>query len=823
MLKKYIPIILLLTFAIILSVSISFKKENKQNNEQKPEIAELNSPPGVCPPFYLLTETGDTINPVSGLNADKPYSPKQTCGKCHDYEKITQAYHFQQGKDESPDSLLTSRAAWVSHPGNYGGNWCSPAPLYAYLSPEENEHEALLDMTSYTFVNKCGVCHPGGGPLEYDRNGKRYDQVVRESDFEDGEKNALNGDYYKANWNASGIIEADCFMCHLPQYDNNAREKQIKSYNYKYAALEGSGLGTVKGSVAEGDSISVSYHAEMFNPDGTLEPNIISEPRNSACLACHAKPGYKKRGADFRARLDVHLDAGLKCVDCHPAGSKASDERISEKEMHEIAKGDDPGGVVRNSLNNTMRSCTDCHDTGYLGAPVAKHEWLPDLHFEKMACQTCHVSQRYVKSTHYVASDVFNPGTKIPTKGKHLWTFYGPDMKYWNHYGDLEMMGYDDKPEFEFKPELIKYKGLIYPANRVHTSWPGLQINGQEALMQPKMGDVYKMWTAHQKDPSQYRELSKITDDNKDEVIEINRPEEIDALIAALSQKLSDINYPMKNKQVVWVMNNRLYTSGKEYRELPMRSWEASPYGNVHTYNHDILPAKAALGANSCTECHALNSDFFYAEVLKNPVGSDGLPEYVRQYEVLEMNSGMVWLSAFREQYIKSFMFPSVLFLICIMAVFAFVRINKSRNFLPVRQNILAAFYAFFLLLFFFVYLKPELNAYIFPENLWFDKNHFINSAFVLLSGLYTLFKMRQSGKNSANLFLLQLSFMVLASLGGLFILLKFEIFATLTALSYTIFDFAVAGVALISVIYFIRKSFEYLNENFVFGKSTSV
>jgi hypothetical protein len=39
------------------------------------------------------------INPVADQNADKPYSPKQTCGQCHDYENITQGYHFTQGPD----------------------------------------------------------------------------------------------------------------------------------------------------------------------------------------------------------------------------------------------------------------------------------------------------------------------------------------------------------------------------------------------------------------------------------------------------------------------------------------------------------------------------------------------------------------------------------------------------------------------------------------------------------------------------------------------------------------------------------------------------
>jgi len=80
---------------------------------------------GVCPPFFLKDDTGTVINPVTGKNTGKPYSPKQTCGTkgCHNYDKITQGYHFQQGKDENPNPKMTSLYQWVLSPGQYGGRW----------------------------------------------------------------------------------------------------------------------------------------------------------------------------------------------------------------------------------------------------------------------------------------------------------------------------------------------------------------------------------------------------------------------------------------------------------------------------------------------------------------------------------------------------------------------------------------------------------------------------------------------------------------------------------------------------------------------------
>jgi len=529
--KKFALFSVCFVLFFVLSLNLTYSQEQ--------------STAGVCPPFFLKDEAGAIINPATGSNTNVPYSPKQTCGavNCHDYQKITKGYHFMQGAGEKPTPAQAERCQWASTPGNYGGTWCSPAPLYKYLSPKQNTSPRTMDMTSFSFITVgCGGCHPGGGSTEYDRNGNRYDEFMKQKHYTSGGDNNFDGDYYKARWSETGVLEADCMICHLPKYDNSERKKQLKQLNFRWAPTAAAGFATVTGSIQKKQSIKVEYNKSLFNVEGKIEPHIVREPRDRACLFCHAKPGWKKRGANFRSRTDVHIRAGLKCVDCHPAGSKAADDRINEKEMHQFGKGDDPGGMVRNDLDNTCRSCADCHDTGYLGAPIAKHSWLPPLHLENIACQTCHIPERTVKAAQFQAGDVFNPGIKIPTKGKHLWTFYGPDMKYWNHYGDLEMMGYDDKPTDPFKPVLARYKGKIYPVNRVHSAWPALEIEGKSGLMQPKMGDIYKMWTTHFKNPDTYPELAQIKDDNGDGVIEVNRPEEIDALITAVTAMLKETN-----------------------------------------------------------------------------------------------------------------------------------------------------------------------------------------------------------------------------------------------------------------------------------------
>ena len=82
------------------------------------------APPGLaakrkCPPFHLKTEDGKIINPLSGDNAELPYSPRQTCGACHKYDEITKGYHFQQGWNKVKDDY-SKKFPWVLSDGMLG-------------------------------------------------------------------------------------------------------------------------------------------------------------------------------------------------------------------------------------------------------------------------------------------------------------------------------------------------------------------------------------------------------------------------------------------------------------------------------------------------------------------------------------------------------------------------------------------------------------------------------------------------------------------------------------------------------------------------------
>lgn len=494
-------------------------------------------------------------------------------------------------------------------------------------------------MTSFDFsTSPCAVCHPGGGPLEYDRNGNRYDEYASDpaNGITSGGDNGLDGDYYKATWAESGVAEADCLICHLPTYDKKARDGQILGQNLQWAATVGASLGTVTGSVKAGDTPTLTYDVAAFNPDGTVPLALSVQPTTAACLTCHGETDWKKKGASFSSRTDVHMRAGMRCVDCHRAGSGAQDPRINGWEMHQIGKGDDPGTLVRDDLDNTMLSCRECHEQRELGAPAPHHEALPTDHLTKIACQTCHIPTRHVKAAHIQDSSVWNTGPFIPT-GKRIWSFYGDDLKPWNFYGEKARFTYANQPRFDYRPLLGWYGGQIFPLNKVYTIWVGIEEDGRPGLDMPTMKDFGGMWRAHLADPNAYPQLSEIADDNADGYLDINRPEEVGAIIAATTAMLSDKGVPLEGKRVVFVKGAKLYRSGSQSEDIPAEPYEFTPYGATFKYSHDVAPAKAALGAGGCSDCHSPKSDFLYRETLVDPFDEAARPAMVPQYEALGM------------------------------------------------------------------------------------------------------------------------------------------------------------------------------------------
>ena len=182
-----------------------------------------------------------------------------------------------------------------------------------------------IDKSSFHFVKACGVCHPGGGPAEYDRKGNRYDEFA--SDPENGiirnADNFLDGDYYQSDWEKSGVLEADCLICHLKGYNWQARALAVRGGFFYEAPMIGAGWFTdLKKSVTpipsekpKATSFRTDYTRTNIADPANLGEFITRAIPDENCWNCHAMADVKKRGRTWKPengcsqsqRLDMYL------------------------------------------------------------------------------------------------------------------------------------------------------------------------------------------------------------------------------------------------------------------------------------------------------------------------------------------------------------------------------------------------------------------------------------------------------------------------------------------------------------------------------------
>jgi hypothetical protein len=549
-----------------------------------PAFAESKPAVSAHAPVVLLDESGRRIE----LNSDKPYSPKQTCGACHDYEAINKAYHFQLGADQiSDDYGKKVGKPWISSLGQFGRQ---QHMSYAWVAKKRNSTSAEVGMTPYQYSQACGACHAGGGPMERDRDGERYD--TRQATHPELAQ-SLDGDYHKAAWDKSGVAEADCLMCHMPGYNAQARTDQLSKANFRWAAAVGAGLGTVDGSVKDGQTPILSYNRALFRPDGTVALGITS-PEDANCLLCHGEAEVKKRGHVWHdaRQADVHTAAGMKCVTCHTSGP---DHQIRKGRSHEV--------VLHDHLDDPTLSCEGCHLSAESAVKPA-HKSLPKSHLARIACVTCHVTEQNVAAVG-VVDTATGKGMGLPT------------VKGAKKYGETGT----------WTPAYFRLKdGKIYSGNALLPAWWGNRGGGAiHPLHLSETGRAFE----------RVKELIK--DDNQDGKPEVNSETEIRAMLDAIRVVLAEGRF----KQIA-----PAYVKGDKVWELVRGRLVSRPYPQAKplywTFSHNVSPAEKAWGANGCTDCHGSDSRFFNAPVIVDPFREDGTQKTVPMWQYCRIKNDAV-------------------------------------------------------------------------------------------------------------------------------------------------------------------------------------
>ncbi|MFW6129197.1 MAG: hypothetical protein ACOC6P_03000 [Candidatus Aminicenantaceae bacterium] len=307
-----------------------------------------------------------------------PFSSRNTCAPCHDYSTIEKGLHFNtssQNKSKHP------REPWIWLDQKTG----TVLPL-SYYDGKGIWNPSDLDISPWEFTLLFGRHMTGGGINEPDENRVSPD----------------------SRWNVSGKIEINCMACHnlSPKQSHTEWALQILRQNFRWAATASSGLGEVKGmasrlpetwDIYDGPNPddtewavvpSVDYNPQDFDKKHRIYMNISHQPDNQRCLVCHSvSPVNKEQHMSIN---DVHLSAGLKCVDCHRNGLD-----------HNMIQGYDKEADDYKEPEIHAFSCAGCHigkdrrknlnaDAGRFGAPYPTHNGIPAVHFEKLSCTVCH-------------------------------------------------------------------------------------------------------------------------------------------------------------------------------------------------------------------------------------------------------------------------------------------------------------------------------------------------------------------------------------------------------------------------------------------------
>ena len=588
------------------------------------------------PDFALLDVGGKNV-----LESGAPISTMQTCGQCHDTEYIvSHSFHADLGWSDykTTSSLNASNGTF--------GRW---DPLtYRYLS---QTNDSLLDMSTAEWLMLYGDNFPGGEPATTSREGTPLTSLKPDAHNPEASiRNPATGKSESWDWSQSGVIENNCFLCHLEYPNNIARTSAIREGAFGWAntaTLAGTG------TVVDAGEGSYTFAPEAFNDIGEVKAAVIAlqDPTNENCAQCHgpvhtgndpfvfqattpendttgqvisgqkiSESGMNISNKDELARSwDIHAERQLQCVDCHfSLNNPAHQQDVKrenpdhlvydprrldigeylEKPNHNFARGQSAQYTVAPELKGTMRRCDSCHDP-----EVGHADWLPyiDRHMEVVACETCHIPQLYA-----------------PAIQDYDWTTLTTDSQPQIAYrgiqtGSVEVASLGSMPATVtnlvtgYEPVLLKRTNvdgntLLAPYNLV-ASWYWVYEDSNGNTRPVRLTDLEAAWLEN---GNYAPEVLSVFDANKNGTLEDNE-RHIDT-----TEKKS-------------LLGQRLSTLGLNNVRI---EGQVQPY----SINHNVTRGEWAM--NDCQSCHSANSRMTQPIKLADYVPAGVMPEFVSDTNV---------------------------------------------------------------------------------------------------------------------------------------------------------------------------------------------
>ena len=536
---------------------------------------------------------GRTISPPAAVSEDgkpqepkaNPYSPAMTCGKCHDYDAIGQGWHFnaddpsvKPGRPGEP-WILTDPATHTQIPLSYRG-WAGT------FKP------SALGLNDFAFVTNFARHFPGGGPGEPTK--------IKASDPEMG------------RMLITGTMEIDCLICHQTtgRYDHEARFNALKAQDFRWAPSVAAGLGAFAsfksaGSIADSwhpgrpmpsTLPGIKYDRARFDTENNVLFQVSRRPPVNNCYYCHTSE-TELGDARWHSDLDVHIKAGLLCVDCHRNGidhaivrgyeGEAKDRTISDTSLdlrtrlirrdNAALNDEDARKLAKRQLQaetgliETL-TCRGCHTAGRLGSPRLVHKGLPPIHFEKLSCTACHSGPLPSLEQQIVHTSMAHKlGLPAPERGKNT----APVI-----IEPVFLRGADGK--------IAPYK-MVWPSY-----WARLNGTNLTPMLPEEAAKVITLPQPTSEDTARDPYNTKPLSDQE------------------IQKALESFPSNSSNGEPVFVAGGKMYRVQKGILSAT-ESAAAQPYS--WALAHDVRPAAQALGARGCADCHAGDSPMYFAAV----------------------------------------------------------------------------------------------------------------------------------------------------------------------------------------------------------------
>jgi len=333
------------------------------------------------------------------------------------------------------------------------------------------------------------------------------------------------------------------------------------------------------------------YNKNAFDHKNQVFFNIVRKVPTERCYFCHSNHDINKDGLEkWATDEDVHLAAGLTCIDCHRHGLD-----------HNITRGYENEALVSKNPLAATSSCESCHIEGRLGAPVPEHLGIPPVHFDRLTCTACHSGPWPEQKT-------------IRTKTSRA-----------HGLGTYNVNKSDDVLPHIIYPVFAKQSnGKIAPHKLL---WPAFWGYLKGGNVTPIALEIVKLIAAEiidNKKLPRSGDWPSLTDEDIAKVLALLKTAE---------------------GEPVYVCGGKLHRLDDEGKLTATEHGAAEPY--LWPIAHDVRPAAQSLGVRRCEDCHATDAPFFFGAVaVDSPIAAEqDLSKEMVEFQ--DINRFYAWAFAF--------------------------------------------------------------------------------------------------------------------------------------------------------------------------------